>query len=90
MQLQFAQLSWSGDLSHRLIFNVCSSLHFLTSGGGSKAWRGRGTNKDKDTGLQFYYDGQGFAAVSMAPSLFHMDFYDISGNILHSLDLSKD
>jgi tartrate-resistant acid phosphatase type 5 len=67
-----------------------SSLHFLTSGGGSKAWRGRGTNKDKDTGLQFYYDGQGFAAVSMAPSLFHMDFYDISGNILHSLDLSKD
>ncbi|CAK9193922.1 unnamed protein product [Sphagnum troendelagicum] len=67
-----------------------SSLHFLTSGGGSKAWRGRGTNKDKDTGLQFYYDGQGFAAVSMTPSLFHMDFYDISGNILHSLDLSKD
>jgi hypothetical protein len=26
----------------------------------------------------------------MAPSLFHMDFYDISGNILHSLDLLKD
>jgi hypothetical protein len=26
----------------------------------------------------------------MAPSLFHVDFYDISGNILHSLDLSKD
>ncbi len=67
----------------------CSPLHFLTSGGGSKAWRGRGANEYKDLGLQFYYDGQGFAAVSMAPSFFHMDFYDISGNILHTLHLSK-
>jgi len=66
-----------------------SPLHFLTSGGGSKAWRGRGADEDKDLGLQFYYDGQGFAAVSVAPSFFHIDFYDISGNILHTLHLSK-
>lgn len=67
----------------------CSPLHFLTSGGGSEAWRGRGNNENKDGGLQFYYDGQGFAAVSMAPSLFHVDFYDISGNILHTVNLLK-
>jgi tartrate-resistant acid phosphatase type 5 len=67
----------------------CSPLHFLTSGGGSDAWRGRGNNENKDVGLQFYYDGQGFATVSMAPSLFHVDFYDISGNILHTVNLLK-
>ncbi|CAK9860738.1 unnamed protein product [Sphagnum jensenii] len=66
-----------------------SPLHFLTSGGGSEAWRGHGNNENKDVGLQFYYDGQGFAAVSMAPSLFHVDFYDISGNILHTVNLLK-
>lgn len=65
-----------------------SGMHFLTSGGGSKAWRGMDTTADQ-SGLQFYYDGQGFMSLSISSSLLAFSFYDALGNTLHHAVLSK-
>ncbi|CAK9212366.1 unnamed protein product [Sphagnum jensenii] len=68
-----------------------SPVHFLTSGGGSKAWRGTKPliNAEEDFGLRFYYDGQGFAAVTMLPTEVHIDLYNISGQVMYSMNLQK-
>ncbi|KAK4395533.1 Purple acid phosphatase 17 [Sesamum angolense] len=42
-----------------------STIQFLTSGGGSKAWRG---DSDKADGLKFFNDGQGFMSVQLTQS----------------------
>jgi len=65
-----------------------SSMHFLTSGGGSKAWGGVSSNANKD-GLKFFYPGQGFLSMQITTMLANVVFYDIDGNSLHSLNLSK-
>lgn len=59
-----------------------SPLQFLTSGGGSKAWRGV-YNWDNPTEMKFFYDGQGFMTMQITHHQIEINFYDISGNILH-------
>ncbi|XAR49486.1 Acid phosphatase [Bertholletia excelsa] len=65
-----------------------SPIQFLTSGAGSKAWRGdiKGSNRP---GLRFFYDGQGFMSVQLSRSESSIVFYDVSGKALHRWDLSK-
>ncbi|CAK9863719.1 unnamed protein product [Sphagnum jensenii] len=65
-----------------------SDVHFITSGGGSKAWQGMQTPTEED-GLQFGYDGQGFVSVSMTVASLHLQFHDALGSTRYSLDLKK-
>lgn len=66
----------------------CSALQFLTSGGGSKAWKG-----DIDwwnpKEMKFYYDGQGFMSVQIAQAGVDIAFYDVSGRVLHKWGTNK-
>uniref|UniRef100_A0A0D6QTH8 Purple acid phosphatase n=1 Tax=Araucaria cunninghamii TaxID=56994 RepID=A0A0D6QTH8_ARACU len=70
------------------IRSVTSKLQFLTSGGGSKAWRGIGESADMN-GLEMFYNGQGFMSIQIGPTNLHATFYDIDGNVIHNLDLDK-
>uniref|UniRef100_J3N8Y5 Purple acid phosphatase n=1 Tax=Oryza brachyantha TaxID=4533 RepID=J3N8Y5_ORYBR len=68
-----------------------SPLQYLTSGGGSKAWRGVQTaNADK---VEFFYDGQGFMSLRLAaapaPAEASLAFHDVAGNVLHTWALAK-
>ncbi|KAJ8440159.1 hypothetical protein Cgig2_003484 [Carnegiea gigantea] len=65
-----------------------SPLQFLTSGGGSKAWRGdvKWWNPNE---MKLYYDGQGFMAVQMTQTQVDVKFYDIFGNVLHKWSRTK-
>lgn len=65
-----------------------SSLQYLTSGGGSKAWRGifKPNNTDK---LEFFYDGQGFMSLRLTKAEVHLAFYDVAGAVLHTWGLTK-
>lgn len=73
---------------HCLEHIIESEMHFVTSGGGSKAWRGMDDTADQ-SGLQFYYDGQGFVSMSFNSSVLSFAFYDALGNTLHNAYLSK-
>ncbi|XP_051147644.1 purple acid phosphatase 3-like [Andrographis paniculata] len=67
--------------------NADRKLQFLTSGGGSKAWKKDihyGVHNDS---LRFYYDGQGFLAVKLTRKSAKMEFYDVAGKVLHRMDL---
>lgn len=59
-----------------------SPIQFLTSGGGSKAWKGDVGQLSPDQ-LKFYYDGQGFMGVQIFQSQLQVQFYDVFGNVLH-------
>lgn len=65
-----------------------SPLQFLTSGAGSKAWRGdvKWWNPDE---MKLYYDGQGFMSVQMTQTQVNVMFYDIFGNVLHKWSRTK-
>ncbi|XP_022776545.1 purple acid phosphatase 4-like isoform X2 [Durio zibethinus] len=65
-----------------------SPIQFLTSGGGSKSWRGdiKWWNPQE---MKFYYDGQGFMSVEMTQTEVDVNFYDVSGNVLHKWSTSK-
>ncbi|KAF2530372.1 hypothetical protein F2Q70_00031688 [Brassica cretica] len=63
-------------------------IQFLTSGGGSKAWRGVILPWDPKE-LKLYYDGQGFMSLHITHSQAKFIYYDISGNVLHQFTLSK-
>ncbi|KAJ6748947.1 TARTRATE-RESISTANT ACID PHOSPHATASE TYPE 5 [Salix purpurea] len=65
-----------------------SPLQFLTSGAGSKAWRGD-IKEQKTEGVKFFYDGQGFMSVQLTRSAAEMAFYDVSGNVLHRWNSTK-
>lgn len=71
------------------ISSLNSPLQFLTSGGGSKAWRGmkEGANTE---GLQFFHNGQGFMSVKVKAKNLQVAFHDVDGNTIHELDLSKE
>lgn len=70
------------------IKSLTSPIQFLTSGGGSKAWRGM--KKDADmNGVEMYYDGQGFMVMKITQKNLHAIFYDIEGNIIHELEIAK-
>ncbi|GMN46097.1 hypothetical protein TIFTF001_015284 [Ficus carica] len=62
--------------------DTSSPIQFLTSGAGSKAWRGdiKGLNKQ---GVNFFYDGQGFMSVQLRQTEAEIAFYDVVGNVLH-------
>ncbi|KAL8161222.1 hypothetical protein V2J09_012711 [Rumex salicifolius] len=64
------------------IISAHSSTQYVTSGGGSKAWRGdeRKWNPDE---LKFYYDGQGFLSVEINQTVAKLAFYDVFGNVLY-------
>ncbi|PRQ40982.1 putative Acid phosphatase [Rosa chinensis] len=64
-------------------------IQFLTSGGGSKAWRGVVMPYDPSE-IKLYYDGQGFMSVQITPSQVDIAFYDVFGNVLHKWGTSKD
>ena len=66
----------------------CSPIQFLTSGGGSKAWRG-GVSWWNPNEMKLYYDGQGFMSAQITQSQVEIVFYDIFGNILHKWATSK-
>ncbi|XP_010936863.1 purple acid phosphatase 3 [Elaeis guineensis] len=64
-----------------------SPLQYLTSGGGSKAWRGVFTpNADK---LQFFYDGQGFMSLQVTKTNVDVVFYDVFGRVLYKWSMDK-
>ncbi|EFJ25933.1 hypothetical protein SELMODRAFT_228150 [Selaginella moellendorffii] len=65
-----------------------SPIHFITSGGGSKAWKGISPPQNSN-GLQFYYDGQGFVSFSVAESWLQIVYYNIYGEAVHKVRLTK-
>ncbi|XP_028805500.1 purple acid phosphatase 3 [Neltuma alba] len=69
------------------ISSTTSKMQFLTSGGGSKSWRGDFNLKRE--GVKFYYDGQGFMSVELQESDARIVYYDIFGQVLHAVSLSK-
>ncbi|KAM7479597.1 hypothetical protein LguiA_027810 [Lonicera macranthoides] len=70
------------------IADTKSPIQFITSGAGSKAWRGdiKGLNRE---GLHFFYDGQGFISVKLTHTDSDINFYDVFGNVLHQWTTSK-
>ncbi|KAK9735356.1 hypothetical protein RND81_04G200900 [Saponaria officinalis] len=60
-----------------------SELQFMTSGGGSKAWRGDVKDWNPNE-LKFYYDGQGFMSMQLTKTKLNVKFYDLFGNVLHN------
>ncbi|KAJ7942791.1 Purple acid phosphatase [Quillaja saponaria] len=71
------------------IIDTDSGIQFLTSGGGSKAWRGdiKWWNPEE---LTLYYDGQGFMSMQITQSKGDIIFYDIFGKVLHKRSIYKD
>ncbi|KAM4119852.1 hypothetical protein ACJW30_03G090900 [Castanea mollissima] len=71
------------------ISSTDSQIQFLTSGGGSKAWRGdiREWNPEE---LKLYYDGQGLMSMQITQTHGDIVFYDVFGNVLHKWGISKD
>ncbi|KAL1541754.1 Purple acid phosphatase 17 [Salvia divinorum] len=70
------------------ISDTKSPIQFLTSGAGSKAWRGD-VNTTNGQGLEFFYDGQGFMSVELTQSDITVVFYDVFGAILHRWTMFK-
>ncbi|KAG8379509.1 hypothetical protein BUALT_Bualt07G0095900 [Buddleja alternifolia] len=65
-----------------------SPIQFLTSGAGSKAWRGDVDTSNREE-VKFFYDGQGFMSVQMTQSDVEIVFYDVFGRVLHKWAMSK-
>ncbi|KAK9278033.1 hypothetical protein L1049_027590 [Liquidambar formosana] len=65
-----------------------SPIQFLTSGGGSKAWKGDIDDQNRHE-LKFYYDGQGFMSVQLTQTHAEIVFYDVFGGALHNLKLTR-
>ncbi|KAF3332405.1 purple acid phosphatase 3-like protein [Carex littledalei] len=64
-----------------------SKLHYITSGGGSKAWRNV-LKKNEDT-VRFFYDGQGFMSLEVSETKAKFVFYDAFGNVLYKWSTDK-
>ncbi|XP_061373842.1 purple acid phosphatase 8-like isoform X2 [Gastrolobium bilobum] len=71
------------------IIDTESGIHYLTSGGGSKAWRGdvKPWNPEE---LKLYYDGQGFMSVQITKTNVDIVFYDVFGKALHTWSITKE
>ncbi|KAJ4848925.1 Purple acid phosphatase 8, partial [Turnera subulata] len=74
---------------HCLEHIINSQIQFLTSGGGSKAWRGDIKEWSLEE-LKFYCDGQGFMSVQVTQAAAHFVFYDVFGSALYEFSLSKE
>lgn len=59
----------------------------MTSGGGSKAWKGDVNTLDPGE-MRFYYDGQGFMSVHISEAELRVVFYDVNGHVLHHWNTS--
>ncbi|XP_054776044.1 purple acid phosphatase 17-like [Prosopis cineraria] len=70
------------------ISSVDSGIQYLTSGAGSKAWRGDVKESSEDF-VRFFYDGQGFMSAQVTPTDAHLVFYDVSANALHQWTMVK-
>lgn len=66
-----------------------SPIQFLTSGAGSKAWRGY-VNSNYGNALKFFHDGQGFVSVELSQTHAQVVFYDVFGEAIHKLSLTKE
>lgn len=73
-------------LNHVFIL-LLSKLHYITSGGGSKAWRNV-FKKNEDT-VRFFYDGQGFMSLEVSETEAKFVFYDAFGNVLYKWCTAK-
>ncbi|KAG8498731.1 hypothetical protein CXB51_005088 [Gossypium anomalum] len=71
------------------ISNTDSSIQFLTSEGGSKAWMGDVNNGWNPQEMKFYYDGQGFMSVEMTETDVDIKFYDVFGDAIYKWSTSK-
>ena len=40
-------------------------------------------------GVEMYYDGQGFMSMKINETNLHAIFYNIEGNVIHKLEMSK-
>ncbi|TKY69193.1 Purple acid phosphatase 17 [Spatholobus suberectus] len=70
------------------ISSIDSPLLYLTSGAGSKAWRGDVKENNSDV-VKFFYDGQGFMSVQMTETDANFAFYDVFGEKIHHWKLRK-
>ena len=66
----------------------CSPIQYMTSGAGSKAWRGDIKEHDSQA-MKFFHDGQGFMSVNLTRSDGVVVFYDVLGRVLHTWKLNK-
>ncbi|PON84080.1 Acid phosphatase, type [Trema orientale] len=68
-----------------------SAIQFLTSGAGSKAWRGDVKENTGNNGatMKFFYDGQGFMSLQLNRADAEFVFYDVFGQVLHTWKVSK-
>lgn len=65
-----------------------SPIQFITSGAGSKAWRG--DIKDHNhCAVNFFHDGQGFMSVQMTKTNAEMVFYDVFGKVIYRWNMAK-
>ncbi|GJR24274.1 UvrD-like helicase, ATP-binding domain, P-loop containing nucleoside triphosphate hydrolase [Tanacetum coccineum] len=65
-----------------------SQIQFLTSGGGSKAWRGD-INQWNHNEMEFYYDGQGFMTLRVTENEIGVAFYDVFREVIHKWSTTK-
>ncbi|KAI6685980.1 hypothetical protein NL676_031893 [Syzygium grande] len=72
------------------ILTADSPIQFLTSGGGSKAWRGVMNWPTHPEEVRFYYDRQGFMSVRITPAQVDIVFYDVSGSVWHTWSRTKE
>lgn len=70
------------------ISSLDSPIQYLTSGAGSKAWRGD-IKRYNSQAMKFFHDGQGFMSLNLTRSDAHIVFYDVLGRVLHTWNLSK-
>ncbi|KAF9673816.1 hypothetical protein SADUNF_Sadunf10G0063300 [Salix dunnii] len=72
------------------ISSLDSPIQYLTSGAGSKAWRGDRNQHYKEDDLKFFYDGQGFMSVQLTNNDAEITFYNAFGKILHKWKAMKE
>ncbi|KAI4329973.1 hypothetical protein MLD38_028292 [Melastoma candidum] len=65
-----------------------SRIQFLTSGAGSKAWRGDINGIDRQD-VKFFHDGQGFLSVELTETDARIAFYDVFGKVMHTWNAAK-
>jgi len=73
-----------------IFFLKSSPIQYLTSGAGSKAWRGDLNQHYKEDDLRFFYDGQGFMSVQLTKNDAEITFYNAFGKILHEWKALKE
>lgn len=65
---------------------IFSPVHFITSGGGSKAFQQ--APPEASEGLSFFWEGQGFAALEISKSHVHVQFIGLEG-VMYSFKIFK-